>query len=607
MRRNDIRNIAVVAHVDHGKTTLVDGFLEAANFFGHKSEHAEAFMDSNPLERERGITILAKNVSFVWRGVKVNLIDTPGHADFAGEVERVLSMADGCFLLVDAAEGPMPQTKFVLRKALSHHLKPLVVVNKIDRTDARPLEVLDEVFQLFIDLGADDTQLDFPVIYASGRSRISGLDPNKIGNDLVPLMDAMIDKIPGPEVEPQKPFQVQITNFLYDQFVGRVGIGRIMRGTLHAKDAVAIVKREGNVLTGQAKQVQVFDGLRRVDVQEAAAGEIVAVVGLEGIDIGDTVAHIEHPQALPPVPIDEPTVSMEFRVNDSPFAGLEGQYVTSRQIRDRLERAGEADVALRVDTGFAADSFKVQGRGTLHLGILVENMRREGYEFAIGAPEVILHEVDGHKEEPWEDAVVDVPQQHTGKVIELLGSRQGLMTHMENHGERCVIHFEVPSRGLIGMRTRILTATQGEAIFSHRFIEYRRMAGDIPHRIKGAIVNMETNQVTTYALDNLSDRGDFFVNPGQQVYAGQVVGENCREEDIVVNVCRLKHLSNVRNANKETFTKLKTMRDMSLEAAMEWIEGDELVEVTPKAYRIRKRELSENARKRAKKAAAAPA
>jgi GTP-binding protein len=604
MRRNDIRNIAVVAHVDHGKTTLVDGFLEAANFFGHKSEHAEAFMDSNPLERERGITILAKNVSFVWRGVKVNLIDTPGHADFAGEVERVLSMADGCFLLVDAAEGPMPQTKFVLRKALSHHLKPLVVINKIDRGDARPLEVLDEVFQLFIDLGATDAQLDFPVIYASGRSRISGLDPNKVGNDLVPLMDAMIDKIPGPEVEPEKPFQVQITNFIYDQFVGRVGIGRIMRGTLKVKDAVAIVKREGNVLTGQAKQVQVFDGLRRVDVQEVAAGEIVAVVGLEGIDIGDTIAHIEHPQALPPVPIDEPTITMEFRINDSPFAGLEGTYVTSRQIRDRLERAGEADVALRVDTGEAADSFKVQGRGTLHLGILVENMRREGYEFAIGAPEVILHEVDGHKEEPWEDAVVDVPQQHTGKVIELLGSRQGLMTHMENHGQRCVIHFEVPSRGLIGMRTRILTATQGEAIFSHRFVEYRRMAGDIPHRIKGAIVNMEQNPVTTYALDNLSDRGDFFVSPGQQVYSGQVVGENCREDDIVVNVCKLKHLSNVRNANKETFTKLKTVRDMSLEAAMEWIESDELVEVTPKAFRIRKRELNENARKRAKKAAA---
>lgn len=602
MRREDIRNIAVVAHVDHGKTTLVDGFLEAANFFGHKSEHEDAFLDSNPLERERGITILAKNVSFRWRDTKVNLIDTPGHADFAGEVERVLSMADGCFLLVDAAEGPMPQTKFVLRKALAHHLKPLVVVNKIDRPDARALEVLDEVFQLFIDLGADDEQLDFPVIYASGRDRVASLDPSKRGENLIPLMDAMIDKIPGPEVQPDKPFQVQITNFLYDQFVGRVGIGRIMRGTLRARDQVAVVKREGDVRKAQAKQVQVFDGLKRIDVEEVSAGDIVAIVGLDDIDIGDTVADIEHPAALPPVPIDEPTITMEFRVNDSPFAGKEGEFVTSRQIRDRLERAAEADVALHVSTGDAADNFKVKGRGTLHLGILVENMRREGYEFAIGAPEVILHDVDGHKEEPWEDAVVDVPQVHAGKVIELLGSRQGQMTHMENHGDRTVIHFEVPSRGLIGMRTRILTATQGEAIFSHRFLEYRRMAGDIPRRIRGAIINMESGQVTSYALDNLHDRGDFFVKPTDGVYVGQVVGEHCREEDIIANVCRTKHLTNIRSSTKEAFTKLKTTRDMSLEEAMEWIEPDELVEVTPKAYRIRKRLLDENARKRAKKA-----
>ena len=601
MRREDIRNIAVVAHVDHGKTTLVDGFLEAANFFGHKSEHAEAFMDSNPLERERGITILAKNVSFIWRGVKVNLIDTPGHADFAGEVERVLSMADGCFLLVDAAEGPMPQTKFVLRKALSHNLKPLVVVNKIDRPDARPLEVLDEVFQLFIDLGADDAPRDFPVIYASGKDKVASLDPSKRGENLIPLMDAMIDRIPGPEVQPDKPFQVQITNFLFDQFVGRVGVGRIMRGTLRVKDPVAIVKREGTVHRGQAKQVQVFDGLARVDVEEVRAGDIVAIIGLEDIDIGDTVSDAEHPEALPPVPIDEPTITMEFRVNDSPFAGQEGEFVTSRQVRDRLERAAEADVALHVNTGEAADNFRVKGRGTLHLGILVENMRREGYEFAVGAPEVILHEVDGHKEEPWEDAVIDVPQHHSGKVIELLGSRQGLLTHMENHGPRTVIHFEVPSRGLIGMRTRILTATQGEAIFSHRFREYRRMAGDIPRRIRGAIVNMEGGRVTEYALANLHDRGDFFVEPAQPAYVGQVVGENCREDDIVANVCRQKHLTNIRSSTKEAFTRLKTRRDMSLEEAMEWIETDELVEVTPKAYRIRKRLLDENARKRAKK------
>ncbi|MCA8918976.1 MAG: translational GTPase TypA [Planctomycetes bacterium] len=605
MRREDIRNIAVVAHVDHGKTTLVDGFLEEANFFGHKSEHEEAFMDSNPLERERGITILAKNVSFNWRGVKVNLIDTPGHADFAGEVERVLSMADGCFLLVDAAEGPMPQTKFVLTKALAHNLKPLVVINKIDRPDGRPLEVLDEVFQLFIDLGADDEQLDFPVIYASGRNRVASFDAENLGENLVPLMDAMIDRIPGPEVQPDKPFQVQITNFLFDQFVGRVGIGRIMRGTLAVREQVVVINREGEVRKAQAKQLQVFEGLKRVDVEQVKAGDIVAIVGLDNIDIGDTVAHVDHPEALPPVPIDEPTITMEFRVNDSPFAGQEGEFVTSRQLRDRLERAAEADVALGVNTEGAADSFMVAGRGTLHLGILVENMRREGYEFAIGAPEVILHEVNGHKEEPWEDAVIDVPATHAGKVIELLGSRQGMMTHMENHGQRTVIHFEVPSRGLIGMRTRILTATQGEAIFSHRFREYKRMAGEITHRVRGAMIATDAGRVTSFALDGLNDRGEFFAKVGDPAYVGQVVGEHCRDGDINVNACRTKQLNNIRSSTKESFTKLKSSREMSLEEAMEWIEPDEMVEVTPKAFRIRKRELNESLRKRAKKAATA--
>ena len=604
MRRDDIRNIAVIAHVDHGKTTLVDGFLEAANFFGHKTEHAEAFMDSNPLERERGITILAKNVSFKWKGVKVNLIDTPGHADFAGEVERVLSMADGCFLLVDAAEGPMPQTKFVLRKALEHDLKPLVVINKIDRPDARATEVLDLVFQLFIDLGADDSQLDFPVMYASGRQRIASDDPIVPGKDLVPLMDAMLNSIPGPEVEPDKPFQVQITNFLYDQFVGRVGIGRIMRGTLKVKDPVVIIKRDSSQVKASAKQIQVFDGLSRKEVPSVKAGDIVAIVGLEGIDIGDTVADPEHPDALPPVPIDQPTITMEFKLNDSPFAGTEGEYVTSRQIRDRLERAAEADVALRVNTDLAADSFMVQGRGTLHLGVLVENMRREGYEFAIGAPEVIIQEINGVKHEPYEEAVVDVPSGHSGKVIELLGGRAGQLVNMENHGVRSVMHFSVPSRGLIGMRTRILTATQGEAIFTHRFVDYKPMAGAIPRRSRGALISTDTGKVTSFALEYLTDRGDFFVETGDQAYVGEVVGENCRENDIGVNVCRTKQLNNIRSSTKEAFVKLKTKRDMSLEAAMEWIEGDELVEVTPKTFRIRKRQLDENVRKRAARAEA---
>ncbi|HRJ78962.1 MAG: GTP-binding protein TypA/BipA [Planctomycetes bacterium] len=605
MRRNDIRNVAVIAHVDHGKTTLVDGFLEAANFFGRKTDHAEAFLDMNPLERERGITILAKNVSFVWRDVKINLIDTPGHADFAGEVERVLSMADGCFLLVDAAEGPLPQTKFVLRKALARHLKPFVVINKIDRPDARPREVLDSVFQLFMDLHATDEQLDFPIIYASGRQRISTLDLSKPGTDLRPLLDAMIDQLPGPEVEPDRPFQVQITNILYDQFVGRVGIGRIMRGKLRARQAVVSLKRDGSRVTGQAKQVQVFEGLKRVDVAEVSAGDIVAIVGLENVEIGDTVADPEHPEALPPVPIDEPTISMEFCVNDSPFAGQEGEYPTGRQVRERLLRAAEADVALKVDIeAGAADHFTVKGRGTLHLGILIENMRREGYEFAVGAPEVILHEENGVKLEPWEEAVADVPDQLSGRVIELLGSRQAQMTHMETHQGRTVIHFDVPSRGLIGMRTKVLTATQGEAVFTHRFTGYREAAGDIPRRSRGAMVATDHGQVTTYALLNLFDRGDFVVEPGDNVYAGQVVGEHCKEGDIGVNVCRMKELTNVRSSNKEATVRIKGKRDMSLEDALEWIEPDELVEVTPKSFRVRKRELNETARKRAKKATA---
>ena len=605
MRRTDIRNVAVIAHVDHGKTTLVDGFLEAANFFGRKTDHAEAFMDMNPLERERGITILAKNVSFVWRGVKINLIDTPGHADFAGEVERVLSMAEGCFLLVDAAEGPLPQTKFVLRKALQRGLKPLVVINKIDRPDARPVEVLDSVFQLFIDLHATDAQLDFPVIYASGRQRISTVDLAVPGTDLRPLLDAMIDMLPGPEVEPEKPFQVQITNILYDQFVGRVGIGRIMRGTLRTRQPVVSIKRDGSLKTAQAKQVQVFDGLKRVDVNEVAAGDIVAIVGLDNVEIGDTIADVEHPEALPPVPIDEPTIGMQFNVNDSPMAGLEGQYPTSRQIRERLQLAAEADVALRVAIPEgSADNFQVMGRGTLHLGILIENMRREGYEFSVKAPEVLYHEVNGKTLEPWEEAVADVPDHLAGRVIELLGARCAQMTHMETHKGRTVIHFDVPSRGLIGMRTKVLTATQGEAVFTHRFVEYREVAGYIPRRTRGAMCATAGGAVTQYALLNLFDRGEFFVEPGDEIYDGQVIGEHCKEGDIAVNASKMKELTNVRSSNKEATVRIKAKRDMSLEDAMEWIEPDELVEVTPKNFRIRKRELNETVRKRTRKATA---
>ena len=600
-RRTDIRNLAIIAHVDHGKTTLVDGFLEISRLID--DGHAEAMLDSNPLERERGITILAKNIAINYHGVKINLIDTPGHADFGGEVERVLKMADGVLLLVDAAEGPLPQTKFVLSKALALKLKPILIVNKIDRPDARAPEVVSQVYDLFIDLGANDDQIAFPVLYASGRNRISGHTMDTVEKSLLPILDTVLAAIPGPIAEPEKPLQVMVTNFLFDSYVGRIAIGRIVAGKARARMPVAVISmRSGEVRTAQIKQLQVFDGLGRVEAEEVAAGDIVAIIGIEGVEIGDTIADPDHPVPLPPVTIDEPTVSMTFLINNSPFAGKEGEYVTSRQIADRLSRAAEADVALKVEPGASPEQFKVSGRGVLHLGILIENMRREGYEFAVSSPQVIYKEIDGSRCEPIESVAIDLPSEMTGRAIELFGTARGELSSIESHGKRAVLHFRAPSRGLMGMRTKILSATQGEAVFTHRFDRYEPFKGDVQTRSRGAIIATEGGQVTTYALMNLEDRGVFFVAPGDGVYEGMVVGENCRDNDIIANVTKAKALTNVRNSNKEATVTLKAPRLNSLEEALEWIAPDELLEVTPKAYRVRKRYLKEHLRKAAARA-----
>jgi len=591
--------MAIIAHVDHGKTTLVDGFLEISKLVDEG--YQTAFLDSNPLERERGITILAKNVAVNYKGTKINLIDTPGHADFGGEVERVLKMADGVMLLVDAAEGPMPQTKFVLAKALSLKLKPIVVLNKIDRPDARPETVVQMIYDLFIDLGADDNQIEFPVYYASGRDRLCGDSPDKLEKGLEPLLDAMIDAVPGPEVEPDSPLQLMITNFQFDEFVGRIGIGRIVAGTAHNRMPIVVHKMlTGEEIKGTIKRLEVFDGLGRREVESVQAGDIVAIVGIDRVDIGDTVCDPENVVPLPAITIDEPTVNMEFSVNSSPFAGREGKFVTSRQISDRLAKAAEADVALRVGKGDSAEVFRVSGRGVLHLGILIENMRREGYEFAVSSPQVIIREIDGVKSEPVETVVVDLPSEMSGKAIELLGNARGELTTMENIGTRTTLQFRIPSRGLMGMRTRILTATQGEAIFTHRFDAYEPHKGDMPGRPRGAIIATEGGQATAYALTNLSDRGTFFVKPTDPVYEGMVIGEHCRDDDIIANISREKALTNVRSSTKEATTTLKAPRQMSLEEALEWIANDELLEVTPVQFRIRKRALKPHERKRAK-------
>ena len=601
-QREDLRNIAIIAHVDHGKTTLVDGLLRQSGTFRENEHVAERVMDSNELERERGITILAKNTAVIYQGVKINIVDTPGHADFGGEVERILSMVDGALLVVDAFEGPMPQTKYVTRKALENGLKIMVVINKIDRPDARPQEVVDEVLDLFIELGAEDDQLDFPVVYASARDQVATLDLNEPAADLRPLFETIVKYTPAPHGELAEPLQVMVTTLDYDNYVGRIVIGRVRQGIIKAKDWVAIAHRDGRLEKAQVAGLFVFKGLKRVPADEARMGEIIAVTGLESATLGETITDPENPRPLPVLTVDEPTLTMTFRTNDSPFAGQEGQYVTSRHLRARLMKELERNVSLRIQETDSPDVFQVSGRGELHLAILIETMRREGYELAVSKPQVILKETDGELQEPLEFLTIDVPEEFMGVVMERLGTRKAELHNMTNAGTgQLRLEFVIPARGLIGFRSDFLTDTKGYGIMNHVFHSYGSWRGEIPGRIRGSVVATDTGEVTTYALYNLQERASFFVRPGEKVYAGQVVGENSREKDMEANVCKLKHLTNVRSATAEQTMRLETPREMTLDLALEWIAEDELVEVTPKSVRLRKAILDAGHRARAVK------
>ena len=596
----NIRNIAIIAHVDHGKTTLVDEIIKQSKLFRENQEMHECFLDSNDIERERGITILAKNISVNYKGVKINIIDTPGHSDFGGQVERVLNMADGVILLVDSAEGPLPQTRFVLDKALKLNLKPIVVINKIDRPDARPNEVHNAIFDLFIDLDASEEQLDFPLLYASGRSGWATTDLEHGKRDsILPLMDAIIEQIPPPPYN-EGALQLQITTLDYNDYVGRIGIGRVHRGTLEANKPIAVVKRDGSVVPASIKQIFTFEGIGRKQVDKVECGDLCAVVGIEGIDISDTVTDANEPEGMPPIAIDEPTISMMFRVNDSPLFGKEGKFISSRHIRERLLKEAERDVALRVEE--LGDCFKVSGRGVLHIAILIENMRREGYELTITQPHVIYKEIDGQKCEPIEELTVDVPDGVAGKVIELVGVRRGEMTKMEQHLSRQLLEFTIPTRGLIGLRSKVMTATAGEAIMSHRFLKYAPLRGDIPQRQNGVLISMGAGKAIPYAIDGLQQRGTFFIDPGVDTYEGMILGEHCKEGDLDVNVQREKHLSNMRAAGSDRNLKIAPAQKMSLEESLEYIADDEYVEVTPKTIRLRKKLLTELERRRSRNA-----
>jgi len=597
--KTSIRNLAIIAHVDHGKTTLVDGLLAQSGTFRDNQAVEECFLDSNELERERGITILAKNTVVFWNGVKINIIDTPGHADFGGEVERVLSMADGVLLLVDAFEGPMPQTRFVLSKAFSYGLVPVVVINKVDRPDARPEAVLDEVFDLFIDLDADDSALDFPVIYASAKEGRASTSPDEPGTDLEPLFKVILDHLPEPTDDPEGPLQFRVSTLDWSDFVGRIVIGRVHRGVIRRMDRVMHVDRHGNQHEVQIRGVYRYEGLQRTECDEVAAGDICALYGIEDLGIGDSLTDLEHIEPLPPIAIDEPTISMTFRINDSPFAGRDGKYVTSRHLKERLMREVRTNVAMIVEPGDGPESFKVSGRGLMHLGILAETMRREGYEFSVGPPKVIYHEDEGVLLEPIELLTVDTPSDTAGKVIEFLGSRRGELDKMSSKGDFQHLEFKIPSRGLIGARTRIMNLTQGQAIMHHGFLEYGRHRGEVLGRTLGVLVSMATGIASAYSLDNLKDRGTFFVPPQTPVYEGMIVGEHCKDKDIVVNLCREKKLTNVRSSTKESFTKMTPPRILSLEEALEYVADDELVELTPNSLRLRKTLLKEKDRKRA--------
>lgn len=599
---DNIRNIAIIAHVDHGKTTLVDCLLRQAGIFRENERVVERVLDSNDLERERGITILSKNTSVTYGQTKINIVDTPGHADFGGEVERVLKMVDGALLLVDSFEGPMAQTKFVLRKALEVGLKIIVVINKIDRPDARPDEVLNEVFDLFVELEADDWQLDFPVIYTSSRQGVATLDYREPGRNMKPLFEMIVKEIPAPAVDPDGTLQLQINTLDYDEYVGRIGIGRIYSGCLKAGQMVGLCKRDGGVETVKIGKIWTYEGLKRREVEQALAGEIVALSGLGRVNIGETVSDPENPIPLPLLSIDEPTLTMTFMINDSPFAGKDGKYITSRHLRSRLWKEAETNVSLKVAETDTPDAFQVSGRGELHLGILIETMRREGYELQISKPKPILKEINGVLCEPYERLFINIPNEFSGKVIENLGGRRGEMISMQPVGESNVkLEFIIPARGLIGFRSEFLTDTKGEGIMHHLFDHYGPWKGEIPGRSRGALVAFETGEATAYAIHNVEERGTLFIKPMDQVYAGMIVGENAREGDLEVNVCKKKHLTNMRSSTAEEGIRLTPPIVFSLEQAMEYIEDDELVEVTPKAIRMRKKILDRGERERAAK------
>ena len=601
MSRQDIRNVAIIAHVDHGKTTLIDQMLRQCGQFRPSQLKGDRILDSNDIERERGITILSKNVAIRYHDTKINLIDTPGHADFGGEVERVLKMADGALLLVDAFEGPMPQTTFVLRKAFEFGLRPIVVINKMDRIDARPVEVLDEVLDLFIALGVDEAGLDFPTVYSSATQGYASLDPDERPDNIFALFETILAHVPPPTGDPSAPVQMLITTLDYNDYVGRIGIGRVFAGTLDVGKPVALIHRDGTQRIEKIGELYAFDGLGRTKVDRVVAGDICAVVGLPTVDIGNTLADPEHPEPLPLVRIDEPTLHMTFRVNDSPLAGRSGKYLTSRHLRDRLDKELERNVALRVEPGLTPEEFHVSGRGMLHLSVLIETMRREGFELAVGKPKVIFRELDGKKTEPIELAVIEVPTEHIGAAMELMGARRGICGKMDTRGERAHIEFTIPARGLIGLRNRLLTATSGTAIMHHNFYEYEFFRGSIPSRTNGVMIASEPGSVTAYALDALADRGTMFVAPGQTVYQGQIVGEQGRENDMEINVCRAKKMTNIRASSSDKTVVLRPPRQITLEIALEFIEDDELVEVTPDALRLRKRHLTENERKQARR------
>lgn len=589
--------MAIIAHVDHGKTTLVDAMLRQSGQYRDSQLQGERILDSNDLERERGITILAKNIAVQYNGVKINLIDTPGHADFGGEVERTLQMADGALVLVDAFEGPMPQTKFVLRKAFANHIRPIVVINKIDRPDARPQEVLNEIFDTFVELGADEQALDFPYIFASGRAGFASHDPKAQEGAISPLLDLILEKVKGPMVDMDAPFRMLCTTLDFSEFVGRIAIGRIDAGTVRKSQKVALLQVEDQTVIDTVDKVMIFDKLGRLEVEEASAGDIVALVGLETVSIGDTIADQENPVALPRIAVDEPTLSMVFGVNDSPLVG-EGKYLTSRHIYDRLLKELRSNVALRVEPTEDGEAYKVSGRGLLHLSVLIETMRREGYELSVGKPEVILKRIDGQVYEPYEELVVDVPQSLMGPVMELVGQRRGELVRMDVKGEYAHLEFTIPARGLLGLRTRLLSGTQGEALMHHVFKEYLPFKGDIPRRLNGVMISMASGKVNAFALDNLQQRGTMFVKPGDPVYEGMIVAENARDEDMSVNPIKEKKLTNMRASGSDKNILLKPPRLLTLELSLEYIEDDEMVEVTPSSIRLRKRFLTEEARRR---------